>query len=212
MSPPKKLVIPLSDYERIFRVIFSVIDNHARTAHACLFFSIVGSLILKRAYRIDAVPVAGAAAFMIDSEKNNVVGFGRPENGMFNSYDDAFHCWIEADGIVVDFLAPLFAESARGYGHDVAIPSKMFQKPRSTMVASLDEFRRDGDFFLAPNPALSRQLFERFFQRVTATDLGNVCLTWYAKPPKKLRPMKMINDLGEIEALTLRGPTVTGAW
>ena len=54
MKPPKKLVIPLGDYERIFRVIFSVIDNHARTAHACLFFSIVGSLILKKAYKIDA--------------------------------------------------------------------------------------------------------------------------------------------------------------
>lgn len=212
MKPPKKLVIPLSDYERIFRVIFSVIDKHAHTAHACVFFSIVGSLILKKAYRVDAVPVAGAAAYLVDNEKSTVVCFGKPEDSGFNSYGDAFHCWIEADGVVVDFLAPLFEKSVRNSGHDVIVPSRMFQKPRSAMVASLDQFGKEGDFFLAPNPALSRQLFERFSQRVSMTDLATVCTTWYAKPPKKLKPMQMINDLGEVEALTLRGPTVTGVW
>lgn len=211
MKPPT-LIIPLRDYERIFRVMFSVIDNHARTAHACLFFSIVGSLILRKEYKLDARPVAGAAAYMTNAATNDVVMFGRLEDDGLASYDDAFHCWIEADGVVVDFLAPLFEESIRTYGHDMTVPKRMFQKPKAAMVASLMDFRKEGDFFLVPNADLSRQLFATFMKRVSATDLGNVCVAWYVRPPKPLKPMKMQDDLGNIEDLTLRGPTLTSAW
>ena len=43
-----RTVVPLPDYERIFRVIYSVIDEHANTPHACVFFAVVGAAILEQ--------------------------------------------------------------------------------------------------------------------------------------------------------------------
>lgn len=49
-----RTLILFPDYKRIFGVIFSVLDGRAHTAHACILFSLVGAMILKTKYRIQA--------------------------------------------------------------------------------------------------------------------------------------------------------------
>lgn len=206
-------VIPLSDYERIFRVIYSVLDEHANTPHACLFFAIAGAAILELKYKIQAKPIAGAAAFGVHGSSSTVSTFGRIVDADLVSAEDAFHCWIQAGDIVIDFMAPLFRESLLTYGHDVAVPRRMFQKSISEMAQSLDELYQEGTFILNPNIQLTTKLIQSFFTRPANADLVNICLEWYAKPPKKLSTgMSVSDDEGRIYLLKPIGPEITGVW
>lgn len=209
-----RTIIPFSDYKRIFGVICGVLDERAHTAHACIFFALVGAMILKMKYRIEATPMAGAAVYLVDarSDPKNVSLFGRFENDELVSADDAFHCWIEANGVVVDFMAPLFEDSLRSVGSKIPVPRRMFQKPKSQMACSLSDLRDEGDFLLQPNRILSKQLFQAFAGRPVSVDLLNVCLAWYTRPPKSLPQMSIQNDLGEVYPLKLKGPAIDGIW
>jgi hypothetical protein len=207
-------VIPFPDYQRIFDVTFSVLDERAHTAHACVFFALIGAMILNEKYRIAATATAGAAAYLVDarSDPKNVSLFGRFENEELVSADDAFHCWIEANGVVVDFMAPLFEESLRSVGSKISVPRRMFQRPKSQMARSFSEMRDEGDFLLQPNGMLSKQLFQAFAARPGSVDLLHVCLTWYTRPPKPLPRMAMHDDIGEVYPLNLKGPAIDGIW
>lgn len=212
MATPRT-VIPLPDYERIFRIIFSVLDERANTPSACLFFTLVGAFILEKQYKLKANPVAGAAAYMVNTETATVATFGRFADEELTSSDDAFHCWIESNGVVIDFMAPLFGESMKARGYNDAVPERMFQKPRSEIADSVHDLRREGAFFLAPNLSLTTELFQAFMQRPANTDLMKVCLEWYRRPPKSLPSnIGMRDDLGNIFKLELHGPRVTGVW
>lgn len=204
--------LSLPEYERIFQVIYSVLDGRARIAHACLFFSWVGTKILEQKHRIPARPVAGAAAYLADEKISHCVLLGRITNDALTSSRTAFHSWIESEGIVIDFLAPLFEDSLRDDGHQVTVPRRMFQKPRSEMAGNLNDLRREGDFLLVDNPSLTHELFDKFTQRPGQMDLANACLTWYEPYPTALRPMLLTNDLGESYPLRFTGPAITGAW
>lgn len=212
MSSPRT-VIPLPDYERIFRVIYSVIDDHANTPHACVFFAIVGAAILETKYKIEAAPVAGAAAFAVHENSGTVCMFGKILDDEFVSTEDGFHCWVQARGVAIDFMAPLFRESLKTYGHNIAVSRHMFQKPLREMAPSIHELRGEGAFFLQPSPELTRKLFTSFSERLGNTDLANVCLTWYARPPKPLSAnMGMRDNEGNSYVLRPKGPTIEGVW
>lgn len=206
-------VIPLPDYERIFRVIYSVIDDHANTAHACIFFSMAGAAILRKKYKLEATAVAGAAAFAIHGESGTVSTFGRFRDGELVSAEESFHCWVQCQGVIIDFLAPLFAESLKTYGHNIAVPRRMFQKPLAEMACSVHDLRGEGAFFLRPNLDLTRELYRSFSERPMNADLVNVCLAWYARPPKRLSTtMGMLDDEGKTYYLSQKGPRLEGVW
>ena len=211
--PSLRTVVPLPDYERIFRVIYSVIEERANTPHACVFFAAVGAAILELKYSVSARPVAGAAAFAVHSSSAMVATFGRIEGNDLHSDEKAFHCWVEAGGIAIDFMAPLFREALKTYGHDVSIQRRMFQKPLCEMSESVHNLKSEGGFVLSPNPELSLKLFKAFSERLMATDLANVCLTWYTKPPKPLPTnMAMRDNEGKTYYLRPKGPVLSGVW
>lgn len=208
-----RTIISLSDYERIFRVIYSVIDEHANTQHACLFFAVVGAAILELKYKIQARPIAGAAAFCVHGSSSTVSTFGKIVDADLVSAEDAFHCWVQAGNIAIDFMAPLFRESFLTYGHDVAVPRRMFQKPMIEMAQSFDSLYQEGMFILNPNIQLTTKLIEFFFSRPAYRDLAEICLAWYAKPPKKLPTgVSVKDDEGRIYLLKPIGPEITGVW
>ena len=89
--PTAKLPITLPEYERVFRVIYSVIDDHANTPHACMFFSFVGAFILEKKLKIKATPVAGASVLYVDAISNNAITFGEFSDGTLTSHREAFH-------------------------------------------------------------------------------------------------------------------------
>jgi hypothetical protein len=212
MKRQKRIAIPLADYERIFRVIYSVLDGQADIHQACIFFALVGAAILETQYKIKATPIAGAAAVNVNSASRSVSVFGLFEGAEFQSSENAFHCWVEAEGIAIDFMAPLYEKSLQAYGAKISVPARMFQKPITEMAPSPRELLQEGEFFLQANPDLSKVLFHRFSQRHTTTDLANVCMTWFRRPPKPLPGMCMRDDLGKTYPLKLSGPQITGVW
>ena len=212
MATPR-LVIPMPDYERIFRVIYSVLEEHAHTPHACIFFTLIGAAILETKYKIKAHPVAGAAAIAVHAPTGTVSMFGKIVDNDLVSDPEAFHCWIQAGDVVLDFTAPLFKESLQTYGHNIPVPRRMFQKPLQEMSPSIHDLRGEGAFYLRPSPGLALDLFSSFTERHMNTYLANVCMTWFTKPPKPLpTDMGMADSDGNQYYLRPKGPQLTGAW
>ncbi len=154
----------------------------------------------------------GGAFFYLHKPTHSVLSLGKV-NKEEASAADAFHCWIEAGGYAIDFTAPNYKETLDGAGNKQPIPRKMFQKPLNQMVSALDDFKREGDFFLVPNPELTAYLLKKFFAKPAGTDLMNVCFHWFKKPPAKTDlSMSIIDDLGKIKSMTLPSMYVSTAW
>lgn len=209
-----KPLIPLLDYLRIHGVIRSLLDSvDAHTAHACMFFSTAGAAILREFYRKDAMPVAGAAFYLVDGEQRNALSFAKLESGLVQSSDTAFHAWVQCEGYVIDFMAPMFPETCASSGHPFTAPRRMFQKRWSDMAPSHEHLDHEGDFHLVPNPELTVDLRRSFLQKPASADLVNICLHWYKRPPKSIAPeLLMQNDLGEVTKIRLKTVAVSATW
>jgi len=211
--PPPKLLLPFADYCRIFRVIYSVLDGRAHTHRACIFFAVTGAFILRQHYKVQALPVAGAAAYMVDFDTSLVATFGKIEDDMLISTPDAFHCWVQCDGYAIDFMAPVFRENLQAAGISQIIARKMFQRPLAEMASSSEELICEGAFSLFPNSERTQAMIENFETKASSGDLANICAHWYRRPPERmLETLGMANDLGEVERLKLHGPEVAGVW
>jgi hypothetical protein len=210
---PKPL-IPLLDYLRIHTIIRSVLDSvGAHTAHSCMFFGVAGAAILREFYGKEAVPIAGAAFYLIDSEGRNVLSFAILEGEQVQSTCTAFHVWVQCDGYIVDSMAPIFPETCASSGHPFTAPRRMFQRKFIHMSPSHEHLNKEGDFYLVPNPELIVDLRKSFLQNPANTDLVDVCLHLYKRPPKPILPDQQIqNDLGEIIRIKLKNTPVSGAW
>jgi hypothetical protein len=209
-----KPLIPLLDYLRIHGVIRAVLDSvDAHTAYACMFFSVAGAAILREFYKKEAMPVAGAAFYLVNEQQRNVISLATVEEGQVQSSDTAFHAWVQCDGYVIDFMAPIFPETCAAVGHPFITPRRMFQKKWVDMAPSHEHLDREGDFHLVPNPGLRIDLRHSFLKKPAGADLVNVCLHWYRRPPKSILPeLMMQNDLGEITRIKLGIVAVAGAW
>ncbi len=211
--PPPKLILPFADYCRIFRVIYSVLDGRAHTHRACIFFAVAGAIVLRKHYQLKALPVAGAAAYMVDSNSSFVATFGKIEDGMLVSSPEAFHCWVQCDGYAIDFMAPVFRENLQAAGFSSPIARRMFQRPLVEMAESSAELDCDGAFSLFPDSERTQAMIENFEAKASSGDLANICSHWYRRPPKRIsETLDMANDLGKVERLTLHGPEVSGVW
>lgn len=210
-----KFLIPLKDYERIFRVIFSVLDGRANIDRACIFFAIAGAQILREHYNLNAVPISGAAAYAVGVDNSLVATFGEIENNNFISTTDAFHCWIECEGYVIDFMSPVFQENLLFSGLKTAIPRRMFQRSRAamSMFSSFSEIFHEGAFCCIPSDERTVAMLKIFSDKPVNSDLANICRYWYRRPPKKIdHALDMRDDLGRVTHLKLHGPEIVGVW
>lgn len=206
-------LIPFLDYDRIFRVVNTVLDGRAHTHRACIFFAIAGATILRDHYHLNARPVSGAAAFMVNESAGNVITFGLIEAGAFTSSADAFHCWVECSGWVLDFMAPLFPENVAAAGMAWSVPRRMFQRRASESGLTPDDIRSGADFAVVANTERTASMFANFGARPASADLCHVCTHWYRRPPKRMEPyLDMSDDKGHVVRLKLRGPAIQGAW
>ena len=160
-TPP----ITLPEYERLFRIIHTVVANEqGDPTKACLFFSVAGAFLLKRHHKLgSACPVAGVAGYNLRTPSNFSMVFGKAENETIVSNSNNFHCWIEVDGWIVDLMAPLFDEMAPGDRKGATIPRFMFQKPAIADVntVSLDT---PGAYLHIPNDRLTTDLMKGYRQ------------------------------------------------
>lgn len=212
-------VIPLLDYLRIFRVMNAVVTSIGNDSNkTCLFLCVTGAAILKRFYGKDARVLVGSAYYLLDDVSSSVLAItkfddGQLESGSSESDRDGYHAWLECEGQIIDFQAPVFPEAHAKTGSQVHIQRKMFQKARSRMSLNQDQFESECDFYLIPNLALTNLLVPEILKNQLSVDLINVCMAWYRKPPKPIsRQFAMQGDKGNVVNMTLSNINLIGAW
>lgn len=208
----RRPLLPLSDYQRIYQVIYSVLEASgiAVTHRACIFFAAVGTNILRTHHALPATISAGCMALMVDEQRANVVVYGRDENGIFVNNETAFHAWVECDGWLIDFMAPIMGVALRQDGVDWSVPRRMLQKHLTDRKNSLGEIQHVGEFFASHDHALTESLIGG--QGVQFLDLMNTCMAWYRRSPKPLREIALADSHGPTKKLTLRAPSIDGVW
>ena len=209
VSPKLQLTLP--EYNRIYEIIYSVLEGRANTPFACMFFAAAGALILNKHYKIQARAVAGAFLLCTDPAPT-VISIAKNEDGMVTSDRDGFHMWVQTETHVIDFMAPIFNEAITGKGYPGTVLRKMFQRPLSSEAESIDELHVPGNYFTMPSIELTDELVESLFDRPANVDLLSIVDRWFKKYPKKLDDLSLLNDLGEVHKLTLSAPRISGAW
>lgn len=209
-----KLLLPLSEYNRVYQVAHGVVRDIGTAERACIFFAAFGALVLNKHYKISATVVAGAFALCVDGgETPNVAFFGCRDSNRATSDASGFHMWIQTETHLIDFMAPIFPEAFAEHGSGFLTPRKMLQRPLSDEAAELDGLAKPGDFFGMPNPELTDQLVDRFVNRVGNRDLLNVAETWFGKRTGKQKPSIMMgNSQGGPLKLSLPQTIATGFW
>jgi len=172
-----------------------------------MYFSTFGAFILKQHYKVKALPKGGLAAYNLDGK---VLLFAdHRDDGYVTGAGDNFHCWVEADGWVIDFMAPAFADGARG----LSVPPKMFQRPLSTMAASINDLGQSGDFFYRSEPEATARRFADWHHHAMLGDMASVAANWFRKSPKQMSASLSVTDKdGKPRTVPLSGQMLTGAW
>lgn len=206
--------ITFVEYERIFRVLYTVLDDRAVTHRACIFFAMAGANLLREHHRLKADPVSGAAAILVDDVDGNVATFAAIDQGSFVSSEDRFHCWVECDGWIIDFMTPLLDENMRAMGAEWSIPRRMFQRPIAEGGSCPSDFDQRSANFVFLSSAERTVAMRSFFQAKPASgDLSQVCNIWYRRPPRKSpATLDMGDNTGGVTRLRLHGPSIEGAW
>ena len=207
-----KHLLPFPDYQRIYQVIYSVLQASeiAVTNRACFLFAVAGSKLLREHYGLAATISAGGAAFMVDEACSRMVVYGREQDGLFVGDSEAFHAWVQCDGWMIDFMAPIMDEALREDGHTWKVPRRMLQKRLDDGKMAVGDVQHQGEFCLSPTRELADELVDNISSG--ATDLIDVCNAWVRRPPKSLRPMQMGDSHGPEKTLTLRAPAIEGIW
>lgn len=216
---PAKLPLSFADYERLHRVLVTVLNStDAHTANGCIFFTMAGAILLNKVFGLDARPLCGSAFFRVDDPTGFVMAFtdmDALENDVVASDNRFFHAWIECNGVVIDLMAPIFRENLLKKIPDtkLRLPRKMFQKPKSEMANSPFELEREGDFYLEVNPALTNDLINSFMARADNRDLADLCCQWFKPTPKPILPELGLNsNVGIRKVMKLEKIELVGKW
>jgi hypothetical protein len=207
-----KFVITLADYNRIHQILHGVIKDEGNVERGCTFFSIVGSYLLNKHFGIKARAVAGGFALCV-AEGPKCIFYGKDEGGKFSWGDDGFHMWVQTEEHIIDFMAPIYAESFAIAQPDILIPRKMLQKHISDDNQSLDDVDDVGKYMCFPDPALSENLIDNFLSRPINTDLLSIAETWFGSRRGKQKPtISMCSNDGIVRHLTLPTTVARSAW
>jgi hypothetical protein len=221
MKKTKSTPLPLSfgDYQRLYRIIATVLNSvDAHTSHACKFFAIAGAFILSKSHGLDASPRFGSAFYRVDDSADFVLAFTDMEafqRDELHSHSEAFHAWIECNGVVIDLLAPLFRENLLSLQPDsqLRIPRKMFQRPKSEMASSPFDLIKEGDFFVQTNQSLTNEMIQHFMSKHMNKDLVEICKHWYKPTPRSIpSQLEMGSDDGIVTLMKLETTELIGKW
>lgn len=202
------MLIKQSDYHRIYRVIHSLLTaNNADPATAAMYFSTFGAFILEHHFKIKAKPKGGLAAYNLGGTL--MLFADHREDGHVTGAGENFHCWVEADGWAIDFMAPAFPQTAP----DLSVPAKMFQRPLSAMAAGINDLTASGDFFYQPEPDAMARRFADWHKHAAIGDLASVAAGWFRKSPRQMPATLSVSDRdGKARAIALSGNMLAGSW
>ncbi len=207
-------MLTLSDYRRAFQIMHGILlSEDATPEKACLFFAMAGAKIMSSHYKIEAIPVAGCAFFMVEEASASVLSYAELKAEGARSTSNAFHAWVQCGDWGIDFMAPLFPDAAARAGLRGRTPRHMFQRQLTEMASSHLSLQHAGDFFLAPNPELTIELVGKLRRKPANEDLENIACQWFKKVPKKIPIHMPVSDArGKIKRVTIGKVPVEGAW
>ena len=196
------MIISPDDYERIYKVINSVVLNEDVSPEvSSILFSFFGAHILKKHYELNALPKAGFAAYKLGNNDDSMITAGRAES---------YHCWVEVEGWLIDFMAPAYTSLQAKKGSKVA---KMMQKQLSSMSDSVNDIAHVGDFYLEANNRVLADKYTVIKNTPVFGDLASVCAHWYKKTPESIeRKMTIEDQNGKLTNILLQGESIVGAW
>ena len=211
------MLIILADYRRIYSTIHSVLVADSVSSHdASMLFSVYGAQILKRHYGIAARPVVGSAAYHLGLQAK-ILAFGEYQSGHLQSNDRQHHWWVEADGWIIDFMAPLFPVLVKRSGKEAHIKPWMMQKPMHKVKKTLSAVQNKGDFLLVKNDPLASQKMSQMVTEKAHIQRGKLALDWFVKTPKKMSSPLTVKLEGNLDAskkklISYKSCLVSGSW
>lgn len=209
----RRPLLPLPDYQRIYQVIYSVLEASgiATTHRACIFFASAGTLILREHYRLKATISVGSMALMVHEPSTTVLIYGREQDGEWVYDEGGFHAWVECDGWLIDFMAPIMGVAFKEDGATAPVPRRMLQKPLSERKPHPNAIQHEGEFFCESSPSVAETVLDT--QGVQFSDLVSICLSWYRKPPKSLPQIALGGtDVTNPKPMVLKAPSIMGVW
>jgi len=211
----KNQILLLEDYQRIFETIYSVLHFVGLPPEKnCVYFSLIGAILLSEHYGKDFKSVSGMAAYFLNEQTNIVLAFA--EKKIDHSYEptiNKFHSWIENEEFVIDFQAPLFPEMVKQkYGPNIC-DSRMFQKPIELQCRSPRDFKKAGDFFHSPDCKLSKYMVDNFAENQFCLDILNICNDWYIVPIEKMvKTVGITDQSNQTSTMRLIRRNIVSSW
>lgn len=202
------MLIKQSDYHRIYRVIHSLLTaNNADPATASMYFATFGAFILEHHFKLKAKPRGGLAAYNLGGAL--MLFADHRDDGHVTGAGENFHCWVEADGWAIDFMAPAFPQTAP----ELAVPAKMFQRPLSAMANGINDLKQSGDFFYQVEAEAMSRRFADWHKHGAIGDLASVAAGWFRKSPRQMPASLSVSDRdGRARTIALSGNMLAGSW
>lgn len=201
--------ITIEDYSRIFNTVHAIVTVAGENInHSCLYFSILGCLVLQENYRIAAQVGVGLAAYRLAQDVPILLRGQQTEQGLLSS-EDHFHAWVETEDWYIDFSAPLIPDICR----EMMIPGthkrKMFLKQKCQMAGSSEDMQREGAFLFKRNDELRDDMIKDFCADKGRHNMARLCCDWYERPPKQMYEVAVHESIGRVPYVTHE---LDGAW
>lgn len=202
------MLIKQSDYHRIYKVINTLARNEgADSKTASMYFSTFGAYILRQHFKINAVPKCGLAAYNLDGSL--LLFASHRDDGYVSGAEDNFHCWIEADGWAIDFMAPNFVDLV----DKKILQSRMFQKPMSTAANDINSLNKSGDFYYKAEGKAAKEHFSDWQKQPMIGDVATIAVQWFRKAPRSMAAAISVSDNNnKSSTLLLTGHSLSGNW
>jgi hypothetical protein len=179
-------------------------------ARACVYFGVIGALLLEHHHQLRAAPIVGMAAYRLGDQH---LAFADPSDGVMRANLSGFHCWVETDDSIIDFQAPLFADALARQDPSRVLPRRMMQKSLATASAAPIDLTTGGECWHQADRALHMQLLTEFVERQANQDLARIANQWYQPGPGELRDAIEVGDgRGRVKRVPLSPIRVDGAW
>lgn len=168
---------------------------------------------MEQHYKIRANPVVGVAGYRVGYGENDVLMFAEfSEKGLISS-SNGFHCWIEAEGWLIDFMMPVFPQLMTEIGHSKPCERKMMQKRLPLVSSSAETLQAVGDFFCIPDLKRTNEILLDFKTKPANADLAQISASWFKRPPNKMMKEIPISDgKGKVNQVKLIGGMLDGVW
>ena len=205
------MILSLEDYERMFRVVHGLLlAERGDPAKACLYFGVIGALLLEQHHQVRAQPVVGMAGYRLAGRP---LVFAEPEGAILRATPTGFHCWIDTEGFVIDLQAPLFPEAIAQLDPAGVLPRRMMQKSFASASETPQALGEGGTHWHYHDAPLHRTLLTEFVEVPANLDLAQIAADWYRPSPAPLRDaIRVGNGRGQVKDVPLSPVKIEGAW